>query len=362
MTRKPADMTDRPDSIPNLPANLAPPAPTPIEAVREGLRCLQLSGALFLRAQFSAPWSYRSAEPAEMAAMLRPGGRRVIMFHIFTEGRCTVRLDSGATEDLEAGDLAIFPFGDPHCMGDPRIDARPPPARTLMPPMPWGPMARINHGGGGVPASMVCGYLMCDDLPINPVLASLPPFVKVRAGSGVGGGPLRKWIESSIEYALHAGFAGGPDTGSAGPVMQRLPELLFIEALCEFVRQRGEGGEAGGGSEERGWIAALQDPIVGRALAGMHREPARSWTLQELGKRAGASRSVLDERFREYLGVAPMSYLTSWRLQLAGRQLRTSNATLAEIAESVGYGSEASFSRAFKRHVGEAPGEWRRGD
>jgi transcriptional regulator GlxA family with amidase domain len=130
--------------------------------------------------------------------------------------------------------------------------------------------------------------------------------------------------------------------------------LLFIESLCEFVRQSPEAVGVG-------WLAALGDPVVGRALAGMHRKPARGWTLEGLAKSAASSRSVLDERFREDLGVARMSYLTSWRLLLAGRQLRTSGATIAEVAEAVGYGSEASFNRAFKRHVGEAPGEWRRG-
>jgi AraC-like DNA-binding protein len=335
MPTQPRDLTDPPDA-------------TPEQRVRDGLRCLQLSGALFLRADFTAPWAYRSPESATLAAKLRPGGRRVILLHIFTEGRCRVRLDRGETAEVEAGDIAIFPFSDDHCVGDPSVE-RAVPAMDLMPPQPWGPVARIQHGGGGATTSMVCGYLLCDDLPFNPVLASLPPFVRVRSVGA--GGALAKWVQASVEYALHASANRGPVDD---PLMQRLPELLFIESLCEFVRQSPRAAEIG-------WLAALQDPVVGRALAGMHREPARGWTLEGLAKSAASSRSVLDERFREYLGVAPMGYLTSWRLQLAGRQLRTSAATIAEVAEAVGYGSEASFSRAFKRHVGEAPGEWRRG-
>jgi AraC-like DNA-binding protein len=332
MADQPRDLTDPPDA-------------TPEQRVRDGLRCLQLSGSLFLRANFSAPWAYRSPEAAMIAAKLRPGGRRVIVLHVFTAGRCRVRLDRGDTADLEAGDIAIFPFSDDHCVGDPDVE-RPVPAMELFPPQPWGPMVSIEHGGGGAATSMVCGYLLCDDLPFNPVLASLPPLVRVRSA----GGALGKWVAASVEYALHASENRGPVDD---PLMQRLPELLFIECLCEYVRQQP--------ASEVGWLAALRDPVVGRALAGMHREPARGWTLDELAKSAASSRSVLDERFREYLGVAPMGYLTSWRLQLAGRQLRTSAATIAEVAEAVGYASEASFSRAFKRHVGEAPGEWRRG-
>jgi AraC-like DNA-binding protein len=334
MPAPPRDLTDPPDASPD-------------QRVRDGLRCLQLSGALFLRANFSAPWAYRSPESATIASMLRPGGRRVILLHIFTEGRCRVRLDRGETAEVEAGDIAIFPFSDDHCVGDPDVE-RAVPALDLMPPQPWGPVARIDHGGGGAATSMVCGYLLCDDLPFNPVLASLPPFVRVRSA----GGALGKWVAASVEYAVHASSTENRRPVD-DPLMQRLPELLFIECLCEYVRQSP--------GTEFGWLAALRDPVVGRALAGMHREPARGWTLEALGRTAGASKSVLDDRFREYLGVAPMGYLTSWRLQLAGRQLRTSGATIAEVAEAVGYGSEASFSRAFKRHVGEAPGEWRRG-
>ena len=134
--------------------------------MREGLRCLQLSGALFLRANFSAPWAYRSPASAMLAAKLRPGGRRVILLHIFTEGRCRVRLDRGEEAEVEAGDIVILPFADDHCVGDPDV-ARAVPAMDLMPPQPWGPVARIDHGGGGAATSMVCGYLLCDDLPFK---------------------------------------------------------------------------------------------------------------------------------------------------------------------------------------------------
>jgi AraC-like DNA-binding protein len=336
MSTQPRDLTD----LPATPADGAPPD----QLVREGLRCLQFSGALFLRAYFSAPWAYRSAEAHAISEMIRPGGRRVIMFHIFTEGQCRVQLDRGGSDEIRAGDIAIFPYCDNHSMGDPVID-RPVPAMDLMPPQPWGPVSVIRHGGGGPASSMICGYLLCDDLPLHPVLASLPPFMLVRPS----GGPLAAWVEASIQYAIHAAESRGP---VGDPLMQRLPELLFVESLCEFVRQQPAG--------QTGWLAALRDGVVGRALASMHRHPSYAWTLQELAKRAAASRSVMDERFREYLGMAPMSYLTSWRVQVAARQLRTSDATLAEVAGAVGYGSEASFSRAFKRHVGVAPGEWRR--
>jgi AraC-like DNA-binding protein len=314
------------------------------ERVRDGLRCLQLSGAIFLRAHFSRPWAYESPEAHEIVDFLKPGDRRVVLFHIFTEGSCRIAV-AGREEVLEAGDIAIFPAADRHCLGDPDL-ARPVPVREMLPPLPWQSMPAIHFGGGGTPTSMVCGYLLSDDQPFNPVLGSLPPFVRVRPS----GGPLARWVEASVQYALAAAEGGRSESD---PLLQRLPELLFMECLCEFARHQPP--------EQGGWLGALADPPVGRALAVMHRQPEHPWTLHELSRRAGASRSVLDERFRLLLGRAPMTYLAAWRLQLASRRLRTTTAAVAEIAEGVGYSSEATFSRAFKRHAGVSPGRWRQG-
>jgi AraC-like DNA-binding protein len=309
--------------------------------VREGLRCLQLSGAMFLRAYLTAPWAYESPESHDIVRMLKSGGRRVILFHIFTEGRCRLQVDATSYE-IEAGDIAILPFADRHRVGDPSVE-RAVPMHELIPAPPWTSMPVLHYGGGGTRTTMVCGYLYCDDLPFNPVLATLPPFIRVRPS----GGPLSHWVNASVEYALHAtAFRQAGD-----PLLQRLPELLFTECLCDFAVKQDE--------PDRGWLAGLQDPAVGRALACMHREPEQPWTLKELARRAATSRSVLDERFRLLLGQAPMTYLTAWRLQLASRQLRTTSATLAEVADAIGYSSEASFSRAFKRHAGVSPSEWR---
>ena len=332
-------MSAQPESLSDLPESTRDDA---AQRVRDGLRCLQLSGAIFLDAQFTAPWAYKSIDTASVEEMVQSNGRRVIVFHIFTEGASTVAIPSGERVDVEAGDIVILPFADPHVCGHPSL-AHPIDIRRLWPPQPWPRIAVIRHGGGGPRTSMVCGYLLSDDVPLNPVLASLPPLMRVRPR----GGPLAKWVEASADYALHASTRGVDDD----PLLQRLPELLFTECLCEFAATDPQSDE--------GWLAGLRDAAVGKALACMHREPEAAWTLETLAKRAGASRSVLDQRFRTLLGTAPMAYLAAWRFQLAARQLRTTKATLAEIAEGVGYGSEASFSKAFKRHAGTSPGEWR---
>ena len=151
--------------------------------VREGLRCLQLSGAIFLRAHLSAPWAYDSPADEEMGQMLRPGGRRLVIFHIFTGGQCHLELGRGGGADMLPGDIAIFPFADQHRIGHPSLE-RAVPIRDLMPPQPWTTLPVVRFGGGGQETTMVCGYLYCDDLPFNPVLASLPPFIHVRPSGG----------------------------------------------------------------------------------------------------------------------------------------------------------------------------------
>ncbi len=335
-------MSAQPESMSDLPESVRQERDNAAQRVRDGLRCLQLSGAIFLHAQFTAPWAYQSADTASLEAMIQSNGRRVIVFHIFTEGASIVALPSGDRIDVESGDIVILPFADPHVCGHPSV-ANPIDIRRLWPPKPWPPIAVIRHGAGGPRTSMVCGYLLSDDLPLNPVLASLPALIRVRPR----GGPLSRWVEASVDYALHA----SPRGAEGDPLLQRLPELLFTECLSEFA--------ATDPNANQGWLAGLQDPAVGKALAGMHRDPQIGWTLESLAKRAGASRSVLDQRFRTLLGKAPMAYLAAWRFQLAARQLRTTPATIAEVATAVGYGSEASFSKAFKRHVGLSPGEWR---
>jgi AraC-like DNA-binding protein len=140
---------------------------------------------------------------------------------------------------------------------------------------------------------MVCGYFICDDLPANPVLGSLPPFIRVRPS----GGPLSRWVGASVEYALHATLHRRADDD---PLLQRLPELLFTECLCDYAAKAPEA--------DRGWLAGLSDPTVGRVLACMHREPERPWSLKELAKRAATSRSVLDE---SHVGVSP----SEWRAE-----------------------------------------------
>jgi AraC-like DNA-binding protein len=314
------------------------------EVLEMALASLHLTGALFVRGEFSSPWALETSERDALASLLVPGARRVILFHVVLAGRLLVSID-GEEEELAAGDVAILPYADRHVLRSP-AEARPVPFGKLLPPLPWQRLPAVRHGGGGIKTSIACGHLYSDDLSLSPVLAAMPQLIVVRPGRAA----LRAWLLANVRFALAETEARG---GARDVLMQRLPELLFLKCLDEHARRHGP--------ECAGWLAAAADPIVGRALAAVHREPAKPWTLETLARTSAASRSVLDERFRRLLGCAPMRYLAAWRLQLAARKLRTSNASVGTIAEQVGYDTVASFSRAFKRHAGVSPQRWRSG-
>jgi AraC-like DNA-binding protein len=201
------------------------------------------------------------------------------------------------------------------------------------------------QGGGPGGAQLICGFLGCDARPFNPLLANLPRIIHVR-GAGAPDSTFRRFVDVALAES------SAPRPGSAS-VLARVSELLFVEVVRQHV--------ASLPPESSGWFAGLRDDHVGRALQQLHQRPAHPWSLEELTKEAGVSRSVLAERFTQLVGVPPMQYLAQWRIQLAASLLRTSQASLAEIAEKVGYGSEAALSRAFKRQVGVAPAPYRRG-
>lgn len=149
---------------------------------------------------------------------------------------------------------------------------------------------------------------------------------------------------------IAVGEAAAPRAGTEN-VLARLSELVFVETIRRHIETLPE--------TETGWLAGLRDPLVGRALAALHGAPTEAWTVERLAREAGLSRSVLAERFAALVGRPPMQYLALWRMQLAGRLL-ADGAPVAEAAATVGYESEAAFSRAFKKMVGCAPGLWRR--
>lgn len=314
-----------------------------MDALSETLRVVHLVGAIFLQGRFSAPWCYQSPSADAAAPLLEPGAERVVIFHLITEGECVVELKGQPPMHLQAGDAVLFPRGDAHRMASasgvaPATGAR---LETVLARRP----RTLSHGGGGPITRLVCGYLACDARLAGMLLAGLPPVVRVNVrGSNAG-----LWLEASVRYALAE--ARSPRPGGAG-VLAKLAEVLFIEVLRLYMNERTE--------NRTGWLAGLGDRVVGPALSALHERPAHAWTLEELARAAGTSRSVLAERFQGLVGTPPMQYLTQWRMLLAANLLCRSSAPLTRIADEVGYRTDTAFCRAFRREFGMPPASWRR--
>ncbi len=314
-----------------------------MDALSETLRVVRLVGAIFINARFTAPWCYQSPSADSAAPVLEPGAERVVIFHLITEGECYVELDDAPPMRLTAGDAVIFPQGHAHRMTT-QPGLVPAKGRRLVEVLSRRPR-QLSYGGGGAPTRLVCGYLACDARLARMLLAGLPPVVRVNVrGSNAG-----IWLEASVRYALAE--ARSPRPGGAG-VLAKLAEVLFIEVLRRYL--------ADAKDDRTGWLAGLGDRIVGTALNALHTRPAHAWTLEELARASGTSRSVLAERFQQLVGSSPMQYLTQWRMLLAANLLSRSNAPLARIAEDVGYQTDTAFSRAFRREYGAPPAAWRR--
>lgn len=316
-----------------------------MDLLSDVLRVARLTGGVFLRAEFSAPWCVASQMAPAMCAPFLNGPKHLIQYHYIVEGTletCLVgRPDTAMT--LHANEVVILPHNDVHHLGsDLRIS--PINSSELAVPAENG-MYQVTHGGGGAPVRMICGFLGCDSAQGNPVLASLPRILRISVAEDGDSA----WIRSTFSYAAQEIVAGRPGSET---VLAKLSELLFIEAVRRHVATLDD--------SESGWLAGLRDPYVSRTLALFHGDIRRDWTMDELAREVGLSRSALADRFQRLIGKPPMSYLARWRMDVAAQLLRSTNATLAQIADDVGYEAEAAFSRAFKKAYDVAPATWRR--
>lgn len=337
-------MIEAPQSLTGMPFSDAVPGPAGLDVLSDALRTVRSSGALLLRGEFSAPWALDLPEAAVVAPMIEPPGTSIVIMHLIAQGGCWVELAGGKRVTLATGDIVLLPRGERHAMGEGEATATP--VAALMPPPPWIDLPVLRHGGGGEPTQIVCCYLRCDDLLFNPVLDNLPAMLHVHADAGAA----VDWFQASVRYIIAEAAHAGPGTSC---LVSRLTELLFIEVLRRHMLQMA--------SDEVGWFAALRDRYVARALQAFHSEAARHWTVEQLARHVGLSRSALMTRFNRLVGQSPMQYLTLWRLQLAAHRLAAGDDGLADVAAAVGYGSEEAFSRAFKRATGLSPAAWRSG-
>ena len=307
------------------------------------LKTVRLEGAMFYNAEFSAPWKFRAPASMQVAPYLSQEPRHVIIYHLLTHGRAYANVEDGPRLSLEAGDIVVFPHGDPHFMGNGR-DVEPRDNGAILEEILAQGLKIARMGGGGELTRFICGYLVCDPHLSKAFLGGLPPVFKV----SIGGDSSGKWLENSIRFSVEHAVAS--QTGSE-IVVAKLSEVLFVETIRRYVDLLPAG--------HTGWLAGARDPDVGNALALLHREPSNPWTIADLAKQVGVSRSVLAERFRHFLGVPPMAYLARWRMQLGAQMLTSTSQGVAQIALAVGYDSEPAFNRAFKREFGSPPARYR---
>jgi AraC-like DNA-binding protein len=324
------------------------------DTLSDVLRGVRLRGAVFFYVTGSSEWAAEAPSAKEIAPLLMRGVEHVMEYHAVAQGSCWAGIPDGPSVQLFAGDVVMFPHGDAHVVSSA-------PGMRGNPDLSWFSSAEVDrlplrlsfNGQNEVRSTpplecsgdttIVCGFLGCDLQPFNPLIAALPRLLHLRATDDDA------WIAKFTQQAVAESHARRPG-GEA--MLARMSEMMFVDAVRRYADNMP--------TQSAGWLAGLVDRFVGRALALMHERPAQAWTIDELGRRVGLSRSALHERFVQLIGVPPMQYLAQWRMQAAARLLLETRATVAAIALDVGYDSEAAFARAFKRLVGKPPAAWRR--
>ncbi len=301
-----------------------------VDTLSEVVRSIRLRGHVYARWELTAPWG-----------MGLPAGD-FATFHLVEEGECWVAMADGRCEVLRGGELVVLFDGAAHVLSDRRGRAATP-IEKLVDRQPPG-AAVCRHGGGGRPTRIVCGKFSSEGLRGSTGFEALPRLVRLD-GSGAAGRTV----------GLLASEVAANRPGSAA-VAERLSEVLVVQVLREVVDEIGSTSTSAGS----GWLRGFRDEHVWAALGLLHSAPGSAWTVGELARRVGLSRTVFAQRFRSLVGETPMAYLGALRHQLADRWLGEGRLSVAEVATRVGYSSVSAFHRAFRRRVGEGPATVRR--
>jgi AraC-like DNA-binding protein len=308
---------------------MSTPALQPIDPLGEALYYLHMTGLFYSRCIFTAPWGL------DLPAM--PG---YVMFHAITRGSCWLDLGDGERIHLRAGDVVLVPHGQGHRLSDD-------PATHCISLWDTPRIAvsdrydLLSIDGGGERVDLICGAVRFEHSAAAHLMSVLPRVLRIESGPSAQG----EWVQSTLRYM--ATEARQLRIGGEA-VITRLSDVLVIQAIRTWLEESKE--------LERGWIGALRDEKIGRALTMIHRDPAREWSVASLADAVYMSRSAFAARFTELVGQPAMAYVTWWRMQVARGLIVADGLTAAEAAGRAGYNSEAAFSRAFKRTLGVPPG------
>lgn len=303
-----------------------------VDPLGEALHSLRMSGTFYARSELTSPWGM------ELPAM--PG---CLMFHVVTEGKCWVESVEGGRRQLSTGDFALIPHGRGHLLkSSPKATAQnifdlP---REMISPR----YELIKFGGSGKATRLICGAVCVEDPAASGLIEALPEMIVMRTDT-----PENDWLVGMIRLMMAEAreMRPGGDT-----VITRVSDILVVQAIRHWLEHDP--------LAKTGWLGALRDSQIGKAIALIHRHPTRAWGVRGLAENVGMSRSAFAARFTELVGETPMRYVRQWRFRVAMNWLRESDLPLAEMAEQLGYQSEAAFNRAFKGFTGKTPGALRR--
>lgn len=304
---------------------------TPRDPVGEALHVLRMSGTFYCRSELTEPWGF-TLPPM-------PG---CLWFHVITSGAGLLEAGGAHPQPLRQGDLVLVPRGEGHALRS-GVDAAAPSILAVPHDLVDDRYALLRQGGGGALTTMVCGAVRFDHPAARTLVGLLPDLVHVPVS------PLTERLQDTLRLIALEVDELRPG-GEA--VLTRLADVLVIQAIRSWL--------AGEQAARTGWLAALADPQIGRALTLVHRDPAREWTVGALAAEVAMSRSAFAARFTELVGEPAMAYVTRWRMHVALDRLGSADVTVARLAAELGYRSEAAFSRAFTRVVGEPPSAARR--
>jgi AraC-like DNA-binding protein len=305
----------------------------PVDPLGEALHFLRMNGVFYCRAEFTAPWG-----------VALPPIDHCLMFHVVTSGRCWLEDAGGDPRLLQPGDFVLVPHGQGHL-----LTSEPGAPVDQLFDLPREQVSDrfeiLRHGMGGAAVGLVCGAVRFDHPAARQLVAMLPRTICIDAADA----PHMDWMQSTLRFMAAEARELRPG-GEA--VITRLADILVIQAIRAWIEKDPVA--------QTGWLGALQDKQIGRAITLIHRDPARTWTLASLAAEVAMSRSAFAARFTDLVGVSAMHYVARWRMQIALTSLKEQDVGLGELANRLGYQSEAAFSRAFKRFMGVSPGAVRR--
>jgi AraC-like DNA-binding protein len=316
-----------------------------VDALSDMLMALRVSGSLFIDAHLTAPWAVITPSSRDIASALGAETSRIIPYHLITEGECIVTLEGNEPRRIKAGDVALFPHGHVHMLASHDEVA----ALTLSRKFVDGVLLRrkvlpVRHGGEGESTKLLCGFLAIERWG-DHLIAGLPDLLTAQVGTRGG----HELLAAAARRSIEAQVAGGQGSEA---LVGKLSEMLFVDALRQFVSDQT--------APACGWLAGLRDPTIGRALSLIHGRPQHLWDIKTLASACATSRSKFIARFTALVGSPPMKYLLRWRMSLAARDLSDEKLAVIQVANRYAYGSEASFTRAFRKVFDVPPAAFRR--